>query len=114
MFGFGIFSTHLPYLVFFAGYIACWFWSAQNSAEAATNGGRTVKTAEVLRFAFTSEDIPALHFFSVYFAAELFCKEALSPPVRYLENVSFPPLCNDMEPERKKFVFLRPPPEAIS
>ena len=114
MFGFGIFSTHLPYLVFFAGYIACWFWSAQNSAEVAVNGVRAVKTAEASRFTLTSEDIPVLHFFSVDFAAALFCNEALPPALRYPGDIPLPPLCNDIEPERKLFVFLRPPPEAMS
>ena len=30
MFGFGLFSTHVPYLVLLIGYAACWFWNARN------------------------------------------------------------------------------------
>lgn len=33
MFGFGLFSTHIPYIVLLIGYIACWFWNAQLKTE---------------------------------------------------------------------------------
>ena len=112
MFGFGLFSTHLPYLVMLTGYIVCWLWSAQNSPNTA-DAAQSEKTVEAVRFRIASDDVPAFHPFSVDFTAEAYSNNALQPVVGYTQKAPLPFLCNSIDQGRKTFVFLRPPPDKI-
>ena len=118
MFGFGLFSTHLPYLVLLIGYAACWFWNARNADGVVADADdlQLVKVSVVspasgicsegarhttLSFIFNNAplaDLPADA--SIFFYME---KERRCP---------LPPLCDTIRQEHKRALFLRPPPIA--
>ncbi len=115
MFGFGLFSTHLPYLVLLAGYIACWLWSAQTSPEKTADTGRPEKVAEFNGQTSEIGNSPVFHPFSTGLSAEPSHGDEIPPPViRETKKAISPFLCNNTDPDEKTFVFLRPPPGRVS
>ena len=118
MFGFGLFSTHLPYLVLLIGYAACWFWNAQNTEGAVTGSddlqpARASVVSPVSGTCAGGEGHTTLSF--VLDNAPLAGLPADASVFFYMEkerHYPLPPLCGTIRQEHKRALFLRPPPIA--
>ena len=112
MFGFGLFSTHLPYLVLIVGYIACWCWNFQAKPSASDEGEPQAITIEVAgqSVSLSGEEVLTL---TPFHAAILSESSDVIQPLYYTHekdkprpNYSVPIIAGT----HNAFSFLRPPP----
>jgi len=113
MFGFGLFSTHLPYLVLIIGYIACWCWNVQ--AKPSAEEEHQAVRLEIAQPETRLSDRGAISYIS--FSAVALA--ALSPGTQplFFPKEKDNPLSGYLSPtitsEHRSFSFLRPPPQAV-
>jgi hypothetical protein len=107
MFGFGIFSTHLPYVALLVGYIACWLWSAQNRSESDVAAELSGQQAQILCPA-ADDEAPSIFSFDTF--VEPFLGDSPLPVVRYAKEKPPHFLCGEIDQGCKTYIFLRPPP----
>ena len=115
MFGFGLFSTHLPYLVLIIGYIVCWCWNVQakpgTSAEEDHQAVRIeiaqpeAQVSEEGAIGYTSFSAATLSALPSGEQLLFFSKEKDNPLSDYLSPI--------ITSEHRSFSFLRPPPQSV-
>ena len=108
MFGFGLFSTHLPYLVLIIGYIACWCWGFQAKPVSDEEEARTIRIESRSDVSLSEEGVVTL-MFSTAPLAEL----PIAAPLLYPQEKDKPrPIYSVpiITGNSNTFSFLRPPP----
>ena len=115
MFGFGLFSTHLPYLVLIIGYVACWCWGFQAKPGTADEDESQVKRIEVTQDVRSSEkEVVTLNPFHNITLAGL---PATPPPLQHYTKEKDKPQTHYpaqiITDGHRLFSFLRPPPYSL-
>ena len=108
MFGFGLFSTHLPYLVLIIGYIACWCWGFQAKPASGEEEARTIRIESRSDVSLSEESAITLTF-----QAAALAELPIATPLLYPQEKDKPcPIYSVpiITGNSNTFSFLRPPP----
>jgi len=117
MFGFGLFSTHLPYLVLIIGYIVCWCWNVQAKPNASAEEEHQTVRLEITQPETLLPDGEAISY--TYISASTATIAALPPgeQPQFFPEEKDTPLPGYLSPtittKHRSFSFLRPPPQAV-
>lgn len=116
MFGFGFFSSHLPYLVLLIGYVVCWLWNIQCPTEEPDRVDISIETAKIEsdhHFAFSDDsgiDIFDISNLKKTDTSDIFSFSCLKFQPRLLYSIVHLSSERLLKVLGRDSFFLRPPP----
>lgn len=115
MFGFGFFSSHVPYLILLIGYIVCWLWNIQYPGEELNCAEASIQTEQTqAEYHCTYSDHGGIDIFSMPNLKENSLTDAFSFSYFFKPQLPHTTVCIDsdrlLKVLRTNFFFLRPPP----